>query len=40
MTSDGMKEEILKAVKQELVEFAGEAEQFDDVTMLCIKYIG
>ena len=33
-------EEILRAVKQELVEFAGEAEQFDDVTMLCINYRG
>ena len=33
-------EEILKAIAEELVIFAGEAEQFDDVTMLCMKYKG
>ena len=33
-------EEILKAIKEELEVFAGEAEQFDDVTMLCMKYKG
>ena len=33
-------EVILKEVKKELEKFAGEAEQFDDVTMLCMKYIG
>lgn len=33
-------EEILHAVKKELENFAGEAEQFDDVTMLCMKYKG
>ena len=33
-------EVILTAVKKELEEFAGEAEQFDDVTMLCMKYKG
>lgn len=33
-------EEILKAIKEELELFAGEAEQFDDVTMLCMKYKG
>lgn len=33
-------EAILKAVKRELEGFAGEAEQFDDVTMLCMKYKG
>ena len=31
---------ILNAIKKELEEFAGEAEQFDDVTMLCMKYKG
>ena len=33
-------EEILTAIKKELETFAGEAEQFDDVTMLGFKYIG
>lgn len=33
-------EEILKAIKKELEMFAGEAEQFDDVTMLCMEYRG
>ena len=33
-------EEILRAIKNELEGFAGEAEQFDDVTMLCMKYKG
>lgn len=31
---------ILNVIKKELEEFAGEAEQFDDVTMLCMKYKG
>lgn len=33
-------EVILTAVKEELEKFAGDAEQFDDVTMLCLKYKG
>ena len=33
-------EEILRVIKAELDLFSGEAEQFDDVTMLCMKYKG
>lgn len=33
-------ETILNVIKTELEEFAGGAEQFDDVTMLCMKYKG
>ena len=33
-------EEILKAVKESMNEFVGEAEQFDDITMLCLTYRG
>ena len=32
--------EILAAIKVELETFSGEAEQFDDITMLGLKYIG
>ena len=30
--------EILKAVKADIDKFQGEAEQFDDITMLCLKF--
>jgi serine phosphatase RsbU (regulator of sigma subunit) len=30
--------EILEAVKKDIDVFAGEAEQFDDITMLCLEY--
>ena len=30
--------ELLPAIKADLDAFVGEAEQFDDITMLCIKY--
>ena len=33
-------EQTLTAVYQDIVEFAGEAEQFDDITMLGYTYIG
>ena len=32
--------ELLETVKSAVDEFVGEAEQFDDLTMLCIKYNG
>jgi len=35
-TADG----VLDAVKAKLDEFVGEAEQFDDITMLCFRYLG
>ena len=33
-------QEVLKQVYQDIVEFAGEAEQFDDITMLGYTYNG
>ena len=33
-------EGILRAVSDEVARFAGEAEQFDDLTMLCVEYRG
>ena len=35
---DGAPEEILPAVKEDIDAFVGEAEQFDDITMLCLEY--
>ena len=34
------KSELLAAVKQSINDFAGGAEQFDDITMLCLEYSG
>ena len=31
--------ELLSAVKADIDEFVGEAPQFDDITMLCLKYV-
>lgn len=33
-------EQILKNVRSTVDEFVGAAEQFDDLTMLCIEYKG
>ena len=33
-------ERLCKAVKMDVVDFAGEADQFDDITMLCLCYLG
>ena len=33
-------EEILESVHQEVDEFVGDAEQFDDLTMMCLEYKG
>ena len=30
--------EILSAIKMDIDEFVGEADQFDDITMLCLEY--
>ena len=38
--SSASPEELLAIVKSSVDEFVGEAEQFDDLTMLCIKYNG
>ncbi len=32
--------ELVNIIKQDVMDFTGEAPQFDDVTMLCFKYIG
>lgn len=37
---DADPEEILDNVMSDIREFVGDAEQFDDITMLCLKYIG
>ena len=33
-------EAILRAVKESMDAFVGEAEQFDDITMLCMTFLG
>lgn len=38
--ADGSPEEILSKVKCAVDDFVGEAEQFDDLTMLCLEYRG
>ena len=37
---DAAPKEILYAVKYRIDDFVGEAPQFDDITMLCLKYLG
>lgn len=37
---DSSPEEILKEVENSVNSFAGDAEQFDDLTMLCLEYLG
>ena len=37
---DAAPEQILKNVRAGVDGFVKEAEQFDDLTMLCFKYIG
>ena len=32
--------EVIENVHSEVMDFTGEAEQFDDVTMLCLEYMG
>ena len=38
--AEGSPEEILSAVKQAVDAFVGDAEQFDDLTMMCLEYKG
>ncbi len=38
--TDGSPEEILAVVKGAVEDFVGDAEQFDDLTMMCIEYRG
>ena len=37
---DGSPEDILAAVRRDVDEFVQEADQFDDLTMLCLEYKG
>ena len=36
----GTPDELLEAVRQSIAAFVGPAPQFDDLTMLCIRYLG
>ena len=38
--ADACPDEILKTVKNAVDEFVGDAEQFDDLTMMCLEYKG
>ena len=38
--ADAEPEQLLETVRREAEQFAGDAEQFDDMTMLCMKYLG
>lgn len=33
-------EELLQTVRKRVDSFAGKAEQFDDITMMCLYYLG
>ena len=37
---DAHPEQLLENVKKSVIDFVGEAEQFDDLTMLCLEYRG
>ena len=37
---DGSPKEMLESVRVSVDTFVGEAPQFDDITMLCMKYFG
>ena len=39
-SSSAAPKEIIKTVKASIDGFVGEAEQFDDITMLCLEYFG
>ncbi len=36
--ADGTCEEILRTVRRDISEFVNDAEQFDDLTMMCVRY--
>ena len=38
--SDLPVKDIISSIKKDVDEYAGEMEQFDDITMVCIKYDG
>ena len=33
-------EDVINGVREDVNEFVNGAEQFDDITMLCLKYMG
>jgi len=37
---DGTPEQVLQCVRQAVDDFVKDAEQFDDLTMLCLEYKG
>ena len=37
---EGRPEDILQGVKDAVDAFVGDAEQFDDMTMMCLEYLG
>lgn len=37
---DGSPKELIRQVKEDIEDFVGEAEQFDDITMLAVHYYG
>ena len=37
---DGSPETLLETVHDDIRSFVGEAEQFDDLTMMCVEYFG
>ena len=37
---DASPKELLQNIQQAIDEFVGDAPQFDDITMLCLKYKG
>ena len=38
--ADAAPQEALAAVRKAVNDFVGDAEQFDDLTMLCVEYKG
>lgn len=38
--ADGRPEDILQGVRSAVDVFVGDAEQFDDLTMMCLEYLG
>ncbi|MBR0386191.1 MAG: serine/threonine-protein phosphatase, partial [Clostridia bacterium] len=40
MAPDSGTQDILRIVREQVDAFVGEAEQFDDLTMLCLEYRG
>ena len=37
---EAMPQELLQTVRADIDEFVGDAAQFDDITMMCVRYNG